>query len=71
MATSSPSLSDAERAGRALAHPFGLLLPKQAVATLSDMATGVAPATSAERRLLVEVLRAIDLAEVEISRRAA
>jgi hypothetical protein len=62
--------TDAERAGRALAHPFALLLPEPAVVALSDIATSVAPATTAERRLLGEVLRAIDLAEVEISRRA-
>jgi hypothetical protein len=70
-AISSASISDAERAGRALAHPFVLLLPRQAVAALSDIATSVAPATTAERRLLGEVLRAIDAAEVAISRRAA
>jgi hypothetical protein len=33
--------------------------------------TGTTPATTAERRLLGEVLRAIDAAEVAISRRAA
>ena len=69
-----PSLSylpDAEHAGRALAHPFALLLPKQAISALSDIATGTTPATTAERRLLGEVLRAIDAAEVAISRRAA
>ena len=64
-------LTDAEHAGRALAHPFALLLPKQAIAALSDIATGTTPATTAERHLLGEILHAIDAAEVAISRRAA
>jgi hypothetical protein len=64
-------LSDAERAGRALGHPFALLLPEPAVAALSNIATGTTPATTAERRLLGAVLRAIDRAELAISRRAA
>jgi hypothetical protein len=65
-----PLTTDAERAGRALAHSFALLLPEPAVRVLANIAAGTTP-TTAERRLLGEVLRAIDVAEVTISRRAA
>jgi hypothetical protein len=64
-------VTDAENAGRALAHSFVLLLPEPAVRALSDIATGTKSATTAERRLLGEILRAIDAVELTISRRAA
>ena len=64
-------LTDRERAGRALAHPLILQLTEPTVSTLASIATGDAPATAAERRLLQQVLAVIDAAEVAISRRAA
>jgi hypothetical protein len=64
-------LTDWEHAGRALGHPLVLLLSEPAVRVLADIATGTTPATTAERRLLGEILRAIDAAELTISRRAA
>jgi hypothetical protein len=52
-------------------HPLSLQLSHLVIAALSDIATGIAPPTPADRRLLRQALATIDLAEVEISRRAA
>jgi hypothetical protein len=64
-------LTDAERAGHALAHPLSLQLTEPAVAALADIATRDTPATAPERHLLRQALAAIDAAEIQISRRAA
>ena len=64
-------LTDAERAGRALAHPLTLQLTEPIVSALASIATRDAPASPAERRLLRRTLAAIDAAEVLVSGRAA
>lgn len=64
-------LTDAERAGRALAHPLILLMSDRTIAALSEIATSGSPLTAAERRLQHDVLAVLDAGEILLSRRTA